>query len=426
MNPYALDGQNALNRRSAEEIDRINAQFYGRFPYPWRSMRIDRSLDPDFERMMLCQSIGDYNHTAVPRQPRIWVAGCGTNQAFLTALNFPDATVLGSDLSSASLDVCARTAKELSVTNLELRQESINQGSYRDEFDYVLCTGVIHHNSDPASALKSLASALAPDGILELMVYNRFHRTFAGAFQNAIRILAGSALDPGNSAEIRFATSLIDNFPRDCEMKNFLVGFRESPPAHLADALLQPLEYSYTVESLANLAASCGLEILVPCINVFDKLQGVWNWNLGFLSSELQAAYDGLDDLQRWHITNLLLCECSPMLWFYLRRKSPTRARRSETGICAEFLETRFVRSSIRRQSYVLDASGKYQPIPGAAHSSPMPIDPALQDLVRSADGSACIRELLQSSDHSINFHELNKTRLLLTTSAFPFLQAVH
>src|SRR5438105_2480351 len=56
--------------------------------------------------------------------------------------------------------------------------------------DYVVCTGVIHHNADPQPTLEKLVAALKPGGILELMVYNRFHRLVTSSFQKAIRIFA--------------------------------------------------------------------------------------------------------------------------------------------------------------------------------------------------------------------------------------------
>ena len=54
----------------------------------------------------------------------MWVAGCGTNQAVITALMFPGARVLGTDLSEASLEGARRNADQLGVANLELHAGS--------------------------------------------------------------------------------------------------------------------------------------------------------------------------------------------------------------------------------------------------------------------------------------------------------------
>src|SRR5688572_30644396 len=145
-----------------ESIDQINSEFYNRFPFPWKPASVERTSDPDFARVMLNQNLGDWTHQLVPANPRIWVAGCGANQAAITALHFPRSTVRGSDLSPSSLQICASTVRDFGCTNLELRNESINDVSYDQEFDYVICTGVIHHNADPESTLRKLATALKP------------------------------------------------------------------------------------------------------------------------------------------------------------------------------------------------------------------------------------------------------------------------
>jgi SAM-dependent methyltransferase len=425
MNYSSHDEQNLLPAKSEQDIDQINAVFYGRCPYPWRAFRLDRILDSDFERVMLCQNIGDWSHSMIPRRASIWVAGCGTNQAVITALKFPQSTVVGSDVSRPSLNLCARTAEELSVKNLELREESLNQISYHEQFDYILCTGVIHHNSDPAMTLKRLSRALRPNGILELMVYNRFHRILPSAFQRAIRTLAGPTIDPGSSTEIRLATSLVKNFPIDCQMAAFLRVQTDSRPEELTDSLMQPIEYSYTVQSLCTLAKSCDLEILAPCTNLVDKVRDTTSWNVKFDSTELNQRYYDLDDLQRWQVTNLLLCERSPMLWFYLKRTNPDVRPKSERDVCSEFLEQRFLRSQARSLGHQLDDTGKYRPLP-TTNLYPGPCrDTRLSKVLEEANGDIRMRDLLSRHRLSVSFPEVNEIRLRLTTSANPYLQSV-
>jgi len=148
---FETDEQNLELLAAGESVDDINGKFYGRFQYPWKPMAFDQAMDPDFETVMLNQSVGSWDHSQIKRNPRIWVAGCGTNQAVFTALRFPGGTVLGSDLSEVSLATAAGSARMMGVSNLQLKQESLNHVGYKAEFDYVLCTGVIHHNANPAA-----------------------------------------------------------------------------------------------------------------------------------------------------------------------------------------------------------------------------------------------------------------------------------
>lgn len=418
------NGEQRLESASCSEVDQVNAEFYGRFPYPWRPHRLECLEDTQFHRMMLCQGFGDWKHQSVPPLSNIWVAGCGTNQAVITALNFPDAKVLGSDLSVSSLELSRRTAGELSIKNLELRQESLNLVQYKDQFDYIICTGVIHHNADPAEPLRRISNALQPGGILELMVYNRFHRTLPSSVQRAIRMLAGSERTPGSAVEVELVSALISAFHRDGQMKQYLQSFEQSPPALLADALMQPLEHSYTVEDLHALAASCNLEMLLPCISIFDKLNGNVSWNLNFNSQTINERYGSLGDVQRWQVTNLLLCERSPMLWFYFRRADSRIRRRCERDVCQDFLATVFEKAVTKKHSYILGEQDRYEPA-GISGYPALPGDRTIAKLVTAADGAKPMWKVLEELGEPNQFERVNELRLRLTTPAFPYLKAV-
>jgi SAM-dependent methyltransferase/alpha-ketoglutarate-dependent taurine dioxygenase len=417
------DDYNLVLAESVDSVDQINAQFYGQFPYPWRAVKFDYLQEAYFETTMLNQDLGDWESHLIPRNPRIWIAGCGTNQAIFTALRFPKATVIGSDLSSASLEICAGTAKALGISNLELRQESINQINYRDKFDYVISTGVIHHNADPQAALDQLALALKPGGIMELMVYNRFHWTIPAAFQKAMRILGGDSADVDFEKELGLAKSLIGELPQDT-LIGVVSKYRDYSDAMLADELLQPVLHHYTVESLAELAAVSGLEILLPCLNQFDKAEGRNTWNIEFKDAALREAYDALPDLRRWQVTNLLLREKSPWLWFYLQRQDSGRTRKTEKQICEEFLETRFVRAATTQRGFLQGSEGEYKLLSSSLQFPSVPPDASVRKIVAEVDGKSSMREIFQHLELQTNFEQVNRARILLTTPLFPYLQS--
>ena len=152
------DEQNLVKVDSAEGVDTLNAAFYARFPYPWRPESLPFPAEPRHAWRMMTQDLGDF----LPERPppeRIWVAGCGTNQALIVALHYPDAQVIGSDLSTTSLELCGRAAEAVGVKNLELRRESILGVGYRSEFDMVISTGVIHHTGDPPGDFRRMVPA---------------------------------------------------------------------------------------------------------------------------------------------------------------------------------------------------------------------------------------------------------------------------
>jgi len=422
----ASDDQNLALVGSVVEVDRINAEFYGKYPYPWRPLRLERVLDGNFSRRLVCQAIGDWGSKSIPERADIWVAGCGTNQAAITALNFPSARVVGSDISRPSLDLCARTASELRLDNLTLREESLNEQRYEDTFDYILCTGVIHHNANPSQPLRRIAAALKRTGVLELMVYNHFHRILPTAFQKAVRVLAGeeSGIRPGSSAEMSIATAIVNDFPVECQMQSFLDRYKQIQLEQFADSLMQPVEYSYTVESLNELARSCGLELLVPAVSVFDRAAGSFHWNLRFPSEEFEKRYSALGDSRRWQVTNLLLAERSPMLWFYLRRIDSEMPRPSEREICERFLDCCFIKAEVLKQGYLLGEDGRYKQSGSPVKFPTAPGGSVLGKVAGAADGKTCMRDLLKRLEVSGGFAEMTDMRLRLTTPTFPYLFA--
>ena len=344
------DSFNLSLAKSREGVDEINKEFYGKFSYPWPPMVFESFIDSRFSVNTLNQDIGDWTNERIPEKPRIWVAGCGTNQAVITALRFPNSLVIGTDISTQSLEICKRSAEQIGVKNLELQEKSINEMKYEEEFDYIICTGVIHHNSHPEATLAELVGALKVNGILELMVYNYYHRILVVAYQQFIRKLCGNGSCLNLDKELNVTRKLIENFPSQGLMGSFLADFKDVHLAQIADALLQPVEQSYTVKSLGELASNCNLEYLSYCANQFDKQENNLNWNLKFNDESIAELYDEMADIDRWHVSNLLMLDQSPLLWFYFQRKDSDWERKTEKRVCEEFAQTKFKKNNTKNQ----------------------------------------------------------------------------
>ena len=399
--------------------DDLNREFYNRITFPPPPQRMDLFEDPHFESRMLQQALGSWEHDRIPENAAIWVPGCGSYHANLVALQFPAAQVLGSDLADQSLAACGKAAGEIGIENLTLREESLLATGYHEAFDYIICSGVLHHLPDPAAGLCALAKALRPDGILELMIYNRFNRIASSAYQEAIRTLCqGGPFE----TQLRIAKKVVEEHPLQDRLGEFL-GVHADADTLFADTFLQPIEHSYTVSSLREMARACSLELLQPRVTLWDKRWNTYHWNLQFLAPELRGRYVELDDLERWSVTNHLAQERSPLLWFYLQRKESGRPRKDERQICDEFLRRSFRRAETAYRSFLRDESNVYRPLPSAGKPYPgQPVDGESRSVVAAADGATPMETILERLGLARDFLSVNRLRLKLTTPAFPFL----
>jgi hypothetical protein len=411
---------------TGQAIDSVNSQFYTRFPYPWPPIIIRKIAEEHFESNMLSQSIGEWAASTLPDQPRIWIAGCGRNQAALTALKFPAAHVVGSDVSTGALAAARRLAEQFGVQNLELRNESINDVSYDNQFDYVISTGVIHHNADPGAALAKISRAMRPDGLLELMVYNRYHCIEVAAVQSAVKILASADGGSGFDAELELAAMLLNG--REKLKSRITQSFAiDSSESAFADALIQPVTHTFTVLEVQRLAATCGLDLVQPCINQFDVARNCFDWYMPTPDEALRANYEALGDTLRWHVTNLVQLEQSPMLWFYLRRSASTGLKHTEREITDQFLDQAFEIAQTSSQMFCRTDEGAYEPASKPVRYPNVHPDETCRDIVGmvAKRGRARMRDLLAEKGISTDFATLNWLRIRLTTNSFPYLRSV-
>lgn len=405
---------NVLNEHEASVLN----TFYHRYPYPWPTRHLTKLDDPAFHARLVCQDVGDRTHSRVPADAKIWVAGCGTNQALITALEFPEATVLGTDAAARTLELCEANAKQLGVENLTLQHEGIAQSTRTEQFDYVICTGAIHHNPDPAMLLGRCGTALRPDGVLELMVYNVYHRREMITYQEALRRMGVYAVEP-LSERLAVARRVAESLPADGLTRLKMDQFEYMGDEGWADSWMNLLERSFSVDTLWQTANDVGLTMETPTVNSFDLVNDSYLWEMPILDAQWRARYEALSDRERWQITNLLMLERSPMLWFYLGPEA--RGRVSEAERDEMFLDTVFRRNTAGCRRWVLDDEGHWNedaaasPFPGAL--PPAPVRPVFEDV----DGRRTMREILAGRDPGF----VRTARIHLTSRLFPFLTPI-
>ena len=102
---------------------------------------------------------------------RVLEYGCGTgrNIAYLQAA-FPDAEIVGTDVSAASLDVAAMANPK---SRFEVEREGLDLGA----FDLIFVASVFHHIPPPErpTVMRTLARRLAPGGSIDIFEHNPFN-----------------------------------------------------------------------------------------------------------------------------------------------------------------------------------------------------------------------------------------------------------
>jgi SAM-dependent methyltransferase len=251
-------------------VDDVRAQ-YEALPYPAR--------DPRDEAIRLITGtpshILEINHYLFAgrlnftRPFRALVAGGGTGDAcIMLAQQLADrrcpAEVVYLDLSTASREICEARAKVRGLRNIQFLTGSLldlptmNVGL----FDYIDCTGVLHHLPDPDAGLKALSSVLLPEGGVGVMLYGQYGRSGVYPLQELLRTIA----PPSMALEDRIAMAkrlirflpTTNLFRRNPYLNDHVTG----GDAGLYDLLLHSCDQAYTVPEIGKLATDAGLRVV--------------------------------------------------------------------------------------------------------------------------------------------------------------------
>ena len=144
----------ALTPVADETSLRVRGQYEG-FPYPrWKTFSkrliVESWQAEEFSRRLEAPLSGP--------PASILIAGCGTGRdAAIHSVRFPAASITAVDVSRTSLAYAAMKAKEHGLENLAfVHGDILDLGRLGQTFDYVCCTGVLHHMEDPVAGWRVL------------------------------------------------------------------------------------------------------------------------------------------------------------------------------------------------------------------------------------------------------------------------------
>jgi SAM-dependent methyltransferase len=232
--------------------------FYDRYPYPppVESLEQYRRSWQDQQKRR-----ADYHLLWPGRSYKedfsVLIAGCGTSQAAKHALRWPAAQVTGIDISTTSVQWTKTLKRKHNLANLQIHQLPIDRVSELEKtFDQVVCTGVLHHLTDPDAGLAALRGVLKPDGAMHLMVYAPYGRAGIYMLQEFCRRAGICATDEGIGDLISVLRALPPGHPLEALLRQAPDFQQESA---LADALLHPQDRAYSVPQLLDFIQRAGL-----------------------------------------------------------------------------------------------------------------------------------------------------------------------
>lgn len=244
---------------------------YEQFPYPER--------DPQDERKRLIvphQSRLDAvnHHCFNGRQDfeqgfRVLVAGGGTGDAAIAwaeqLRTKRGARVAYLDMSTASARIARERAEVRGLTNIDWIHDSLLNlaGMGLEPFDFIDCSGVLHHLADPDAGLAALRSVLKPGGAISVMVYATYGRTGIYQVQNLMRMIN----DEGDPAQVklRHTREVLRSLPAQHWFnagQRFLGAYNDMDnDAGTFDLFLHTQDRSFTILEAHDWLERCGMRM---------------------------------------------------------------------------------------------------------------------------------------------------------------------
>lgn len=245
-------------------------EHYENYPYP--------PMNPEDEKhralITITEALDILNYTCYSgrrnfaKNFRVLVAGGGTGDAVTAMaeqLRDTQAEIVYVDMSEASMKVAQKRCEIRGLTNVRWIRDSLLNIPKLDlgKFDYINCSGVLHHLADPDLGLKTLSDALKDDGAMGIMVYAQYGRMAVYQMQETLRILNED--EPNLQKRVENAKAVLNNMPSTNWFLNsspMILGEIQGGDIAIYDLLLHSQDRAYTIPQLYDFVEGAGLNIL--------------------------------------------------------------------------------------------------------------------------------------------------------------------
>jgi SAM-dependent methyltransferase len=232
---------------------------YGAWPYPQVPLLASLPSTHPFELHVdwLWDRAGSGQ---APKQPRIWIAGCGTFQPYAFAVANPCAEIVATDLAEPSLRIAARRCRLHGQSRVQFAAADLDEPSSwpAGPFDLIECYGVLMNVADPAATLAALRARLSPGGVLRLMVYPHWSRARIRQLQRLAHLLGFHAGERHHPSAFR---TFVRRLPAAHPLRWAFTSYADSRnDAGVVDAFLHAGDDGFSAFQLGDLLTSAGLQ----------------------------------------------------------------------------------------------------------------------------------------------------------------------
>ena len=161
--------------------------FYNKFPYP----NFTISSIADLVKLPSQQFF--YNLTKLYcKTGNVLDAGCGTGELALV-FSHKGYKSFGIDITEKPLEIARKVAKKLTLPVSFKKMDVLKLKYPKDFFDVTIANGVLHHTKNPLLGFENLVRVTKPEGIIIIVLYNKYGSLARKFFGKAVDLLVGGA-----------------------------------------------------------------------------------------------------------------------------------------------------------------------------------------------------------------------------------------
>ncbi len=245
---------------------------YEELPYPLRNPQDEKKII----RITNSAILGDVNQRCFNGKQtfenyRVLVAGGGTGDAAIALgevlYDKKNSSITYLDMSETSSKIAKERAKVRKLENITWIHDSLLNLPNMDieKFDFIDCTGVLHHLEDPDAGLKALKSVLKPNGAMFIMVYAPYGRSAIYIMQELMRMVNGD--EKNQHKQIKNTKTILSSLP-SYNLFNILRGVKvwnandTNYDAGIFDLFLHTQDRAYSILEAHDWLERCGLKII--------------------------------------------------------------------------------------------------------------------------------------------------------------------